>query len=187
MTNRALKKFCNSLHKDLSIAPKGSCFIIKENGDDSAIKEIHFTFKNKDDVVLIKQDEKKHTIDMFLQYHTNCSCDFILFVNDKKDLHICLCEIKSSLEYIEKAKEQLKSSKLFLQYLLNCYVHYSNDKEFAKIDLDSIKMYYIYPKLGISNKKSVCPSDNEGLIFKPIAVGEKNCKIDNAYEFFIKE
>ncbi|MWV62625.1 hypothetical protein DCO58_03190 [Helicobacter saguini] len=191
MNNVALKDLQNALHKDLKILPKGSNFIVKENAECSAIKEIHFTFKNKDDIVIIRQFENIHTIDLFDKISTNCFCDFIVFMNINNNLQIALCELKSSYcdKHLKKAIEQFKSSKLFLHYLLHSYVYYFENNDFESINLDSIiKLYYIYPKPPISNKKSTHIKNitQENIIFREIEITNKIHICSDGYEFFNK-
>ena len=62
MINKILKDFRNAIHKNLKVEPqnkKSSCFVICENEEKSAIKQIHFIFKNQDDVLILKQDRTR--------------------------------------------------------------------------------------------------------------------------------
>ena len=63
---------------------------------ESAIKKIEFTFRNQDDVLIIKQVENQHTINMLHKHSTNKSCDFIIFRVVQNKLIAYFCEIKSS-------------------------------------------------------------------------------------------
>lgn len=153
MTNKNLKDLRDAIHKDLKINPTGSCFSIKEDSKESAIKKIEFTFRNQDDALIIKQVENQHTINMLHKHSTNKSCDFIIFRVVQNKLIAYFCEIKSSHhdKYAKEAYEQMRASKLFVEYLLACYRHYHNKD--IDIDMRESKYYYIYPKLGNSNKK----------------------------------
>ena len=158
MTNKNLKDFVENICDDLKIKPHGNLFTIMEEKTESPIKKINFAFRNKDDVVILRQKEQIHTIKFFKgdSVSTDSHCDFIVFLNLRDGLRIYFCEIKSSIEHIDKAVLQLKSSKLFLEYLLNCYRDYFNTDCFTKFNLNDIsKKYYIYPKINISSKKPV--------------------------------
>lgn len=96
MTNKNLKDLRDALCDTLKITPKGSCFSIKEDSKESAIKKIEFTFRNQDDVLIIKQVENQHTINMLHKHSTNKSCDFIIFRVVQNKLIAYFCEIKSS-------------------------------------------------------------------------------------------
>ncbi|TLD83998.1 hypothetical protein LS70_004105 [Helicobacter sp. MIT 11-5569] len=185
MTNKALKDFYNSLHKDLRVSNNKGCFAIKEK-DGSAIRTIHLTFKNKDDAIIIRQIENQHTIEMLQGYSTNCSCDFIVLLNSSRGLEIYFCEIKSSYQkkYLDEAIKQIESSQLFLQYLLDCYSYYYKNDDFKNIDISKSKKYYIYPFSSMSQKRSTSASQNR-LEFKAIVIDSYGtATIANAYNFF---
>ncbi|ERJ26649.1 hypothetical protein [Campylobacter concisus] len=186
MTNKNLKDFWEAICDDLKIKPHGNLFKITEEKKESPIKEINFTFKNKDDVLILRQKEKTHTIKFFKgnSVSTDSHCDFIVFLKINDGLRICFCEIKPSVEYIDKAVLQLKSSKLFLEYLLKCYRDYFNIDCFTKFNLDDIsKKYYIYPKINISSKKPVCYCSD---ILMEAVSADKDGIVDipNGYSFF---
>lgn len=162
MNNKVLKDFRNAIHKNLRILPqkgKSSCFIIREEKKESAIKRIEFVFKNQDDVLILRQKENEHTINMLEGTPTNCCCDFIvIMLNKTKDIKIYFCELKSSYyeECLEKAYEQMISSKLFLRYLFECYRVCCKRNDLKDIDIDAAsEYYYLYAKMGIANKKKV--------------------------------
>ena len=50
----------------------------------------------KEDVLIIKQVENQHTINMLHKHSTNKSCDFIIFRVVQNKLIAYFCEIKSS-------------------------------------------------------------------------------------------
>lgn len=186
MTNKNLKDFREAICDDLKIKPRGNSFKITEEKIESPIKEINFTFKNKDDVLILRQKEQTHTIRFFKgeSVSTDSHCDFIVFLKINDGLRICFCEIKPSVEYIDKAALQLKSSKLFLEYLLNCYRDYFNIDCFTKFNLDDIsKKYYIYPKINISSKKPVRYCSD---ILMEAVSADKDGIVDipNGYSFF---
>lgn len=189
MTNKNLKDFRNAIHKNLRIDPQknsSSCFIVKEESQDSAIEKIEFTFKNQDNVLIIRQKENRDTINILKEFSTNCSCDFIVLMIDKtKEIRIYFCEIKSSCKekYLKEAYEQILSSKLFLKYVMDCYSYYTQNNDFKDFDIESVaKYYYIYPKIGISSKQKI----SNGLILKPLEIHNKIAKIfeSDIYNFF---
>lgn len=186
MTNKNLKDFWEAICDDLKIKPHGNWFKITEEKKESPIKEINFTFKNKDDVLILRQKEKTHTIKFFKGdgVSTDSHCDFIVFLNLKDSLRICFCEIKPSIEYMDKAVLQLKSSKLFLEYLLNCYKNYFYINCFTELDLDGIsRKYYIYPKINISAKRQICHRSE--ILLKEIEIDKNGtAHIANGYSFF---
>ncbi|WP_278916765.1 hypothetical protein [Helicobacter pullorum] len=173
MTNKNLKDLRDAIHKDLKINPTGSCFSIKEDSKESAIKKIEFTFKNQDDVLVIRQRDNNHAINLLTKYSTNQSCDCIIFRNKQGTLKLYFCEIKSSYneKYVKEACEQMQASKLFVAYLLACYRHYHN----KKIDIRESQYYYIYPKIGNSNKKKpyIDNANQTHLQFKPLMIDER--------------
>lgn len=198
MTNRILKDFRNAIHRDLKIVPqnkKSSCFVIEEKQETSVIKEIQLTFKNQDDVLILKQDntddlKKNYTIANLFQNNlpnTNKSCDFIVFHNSKDvGLEIFYCEIKSSKESLNEAIMQIESSKLFILYLLEYYKYrYSkNDLEYSQIPY---KKFYIYPKKGMPDKIKVYRNDKGKVLYlRAVEIDSNNgcAKIPNGYDFF---
>lgn len=197
MTNKALKDFRNAIHKDLKVEPqnkRSNCFIIEENKEQSKIKEIQLTFKNQDDVLIIKQDnrddlKKNYTIANLFQDNspnTNKSCDFIVFLNSKDNgLEIFYCEIKSSTcENSQKeAMLQIESSQLFVLFLLEYY-----KLRYPKNDLDYFQIPHknlcIYPKLGTSQKNKTYVSEKGQVLYlKDIDFLDGCAKIDG-YDFF---
>lgn len=198
MINKTLKDFRNAIHKDLKVEPQNkqsNCFIINENKEQSTIKEIQLTFKNQDDVLIIKQDnrddlKKNYTIANLFQNNspnTNKSCDFIVFLNSKDNgLETFYCEIKSSIcENSQKdAILQIESSQLFVLFLLEYYKlrYLNNDLEYSQIPRKNL---YIYPKLGIPQKnKTYANKKEQSLYFKAIDCIDGCAKISDGYEFF---
>lgn len=169
MTNKYLKIFRNAIKDDLKIKPKGNCFVVKEEKEESQIKKIEFTLKNQDDFLILRQIENKHTLNLLSNFPTNKSCDFIVFRILNNELIVYYSEIKSS--YSEKNKEdalrQIKSSKLFIDYLLSCYLEYYKENITIKKEF----FLYIYPKMGISNKRNFYKKTN--LRFKDVEIGDK--------------
>lgn len=198
MINKILKDFRNAIHKNLKVEPqnkKSSCFVICENEEKSAIKQIHFIFKNQDDVLILKQDrtrelKQNYTIENLFEIqkdipNTNSCCDFIVFLNSKNGLEIYYCEIKSSYteEHLNKAIHQLESSSLFISYLLGYYQYIYKVYELKP---SKIQRFYIYPKINISSKSPSYKKDNK-IHLKSIEIDEQGCaKISNGYEFFTK-
>lgn len=192
MTNEQLKKFYESIHESLIILPKdkkNNYFIIKESSKDSAIKEIHYIFKKKYNVVIIRQ-KNSHTMQNILKKcHTSSHCDFIVFLNLNNKLNIIYCEIKSSYNKanLEKAVEQIESSMLFVKYFLDCYSYFYNDYVFDYNNVE-VRRIYIYPKIGMSNKNKTYKSDNRDIIIhvKSVNIENNQCvKIKDAYNFFV--
>ncbi len=197
MTNKALKDFRNAIHKDLKVEPqnkRSNCFIIKETKEQSTIKEIQFTFKNQDDILILKQDntddlKKNYTIANLFQNNspnTDKSCDFIVFLNSKDNgLEIFYCEIKSSIceDSQKEAMLQIESSQLFILFLLEYYKlrYHNNDLEYSQI---SPKNLCLYPKLGIPQKnKTYINEKGQVLYLKDIDFTNGCAKISDGYEF----
>lgn len=186
MTNKELKEFRNAIHKDLKISPqnkKSSCFIVREEKKESPIQKIEFTFRNQDDVLIIQQKENRDTINILEKFSTNCSCDFIIFILDKKrDVRVYFCEIKPSYskKYLEEACGQIHSSKLFLKYMIECYSSFTQNNCLKSCDIESkSQYYYIYPKINNSNKKKVYKDDLDikNLILKPLEIDSRAAKV----------
>lgn len=195
MTNKALKDFRNVIHKNLKIEPqnaKSSCFIVEEDKKESLIKRIQFTFKNQDDVLIIKQDKneslkKNYTIENLFEQNspnTNCCCDFIVFLKSKSNgLTIYYCEIKSCHceQYLNEAIHQAESSRLFVLHLLEYYSYLYGDT----LEFEHFYQFYIYPKINISSKLPPYKKGNKTIYPKPIEVDNQGCaNILNGYEFF---
>ncbi|MCV3482503.1 hypothetical protein [Campylobacter sp. CNRCH_2014_0184h] len=183
MTNKYLKIFRNAIKDDLKIKPKGNCFVVKEEKEKSQIKKIEFTLKNQDDFLILRQIENKHTLSLLNNFPTNKSCDFIVFRIFNNDLIVYYSEIKSSYseENKENALRQIKSSKLFIDYLLSYYFEYYKENITIKKEF----FIYIYPKMGISNKRNFCKKTN--LRFKDVEIGDKENGIVRISENKINE
>lgn len=140
MTNKILKDLRNSIDSDLRILPSRTLFSIIEDRRESLIKRINFKFTNQDDILIIRQRENIHTIKFFedKNFATNKHCDFIVLIVVSNELKIYFCEIKSSDKKIDEANMQIKSSKLFLKYLFNCYGEYFNNEYLVTINIDNI-------------------------------------------------
>ncbi|EAL2830415.1 hypothetical protein A0Z62_04885 [Campylobacter lari] len=166
MTNKHLKIFRDAIKDDLKIKPNGNCFIVFEKHEDSKIKKIEFTLKNQDDFLILRQDENKHTLNLLNSFSTNKSCDFIVFRILNNELIVYYSEIKSSLskKNENEALEQIQSSRLFVNYLLSCYLEYHKESIVIKKEF----FLYIYPKMGVSNKRIFCKMTN--LRFKSVEV-----------------
>ncbi|WP_279177062.1 hypothetical protein [Campylobacter insulaenigrae] len=188
MTNKHLKNFRNAIKDDFKIKPKGNCFVVKEEKEESQIKKIEFTLKNQDDFLILKQIENKHTLNLLNSFPTNKSCDFIVFRIFNNELIIYYSEIKSSYseENKEEALRQIKSSKLFIDYLLSCYLEYHKESIITKKEF----FLYIYPKMGVSNKRNFYKKTN--LRFKDVEISDKENgivrisenKINDFFEIF---
>lgn len=217
MTNKGLKDFRNAIHKNLKIEPqnsRSSCFIISENEPKSTIKQIQFTFTHQDNILILKQDKTKefglnYTIENLFENqenipNTNTCCDFIAFLIFNNELKIYCCEIKSSYceKHINKAINQIESSRLFVSYLLDYYFYIGKLKcklksniekseselraiidEFKdKIKETRINRLYIYPKINSSNKTHTYYKE---IKYKSVDIDIQGCaKITNGYEFF---
>ncbi|MBZ7937036.1 hypothetical protein ACD575_04955 [Campylobacter sp. LH-2024] len=183
MTNKQLKEFRDAIKDDLKIKPNGNCFIVKEEKEKSQIKKIEFTLKNQDDFLILRQIENKHTLSLLNSFSTNESCDFIVFRVHNNKLIIYYSEIKSSFSKENKGKalKQIKSSRLFIKYLLSCYLEYRNEK----IEIEKEFFLYVYPKLGISNKRNFC--DTPDLNFKEVEINDKENGIVKISENKINE
>ena len=171
MTDDELKDFRNAIHEGLKIIPEteSSRFIVRENEEKSAIQKIEFKFKNNNDILMIQQDNNKHTISNMLKFKnskkipTGRSCDFIVFMLDKnRTIKTYFCEIKSSCsnQELKKACEQIQASKLFFKYLIDCYSTYTQNNYLKDCNIDIAKCYYIYPRPSISAKGKTHKDDN---------------------------
>lgn len=158
MTNSELKDFKNCLHSSLKAMQKNTYFVVKEQEEESVIQEITFKFDQKDDILIIQQDIKNcpPITNLFGDngYRIE-SCDFIVLLTKNKDFKIFFCEIKSSntRETREKAKRQIKSSKIFFEYLYKSYLHkYSKNIDFNTA-IENAKSLILYPA-SMSQKKT---------------------------------
>ncbi|XAK34133.1 hypothetical protein AAID95_08285 [Campylobacter coli] len=150
MTNNELQNFKNCLHNNLKAIQKGIYFVVKEQEEKSIIKEIDFGFKNKDDVLIIQQDINNclPITNLFGNDKDRIeSCDFIVLLIKNKELKIFFCEIKSSNseDNREKAKRQIKSSKIFFEYLYKSYLHKYNKNVDFNTAIENAKSLILYP------------------------------------------
>lgn len=187
MRNRDLKDFKECLHSSLKVVQKGEYFCVKEQENTSKIKEIKFKFTQKDDVLIIQQDiQNCNPIENLFGNDKDRieSCDFIVLLTKSKELKIFFCEIKSNIseESIEKAKRQIKSSKIFFEYLYKSYLHkYSKNIDFNTA-IENAKSLILYPA-SMSQKRPTYSSE-DNLIQCKIEVDDNGkCDIDG-YEFF---
>ncbi len=188
MRNRDLKDFKECLHSSLKVVQKGEYFCVKEQENTSKIKEIKFKFTQKDDVLIIQQDiQNCNPIENLFGNDKDRieSCDFIVLLTKSKELKIFFCEIKSNIseESIEKAKRQIKSSKIFFEYLYKSYLHkYDKDIDFNQA-VENAKHVLFYPA-GMLQKSSTS-STNSNLIQHKIELDDNGiCNIDDGYDFF---
>lgn len=154
-----LRNFKDRLHKSLVAG-----LSINENDDGrNQISKISFG-KGQDDFIIIRQENKdkpKHSLfkndDNKDEFKTTSSCDFII-IQDKTDLKIAFAECKSNKSDYETAFCQIKFSRLWLNYLIECYC------ECFKIDVEEkrkwqkaiqeAKKYLIYPQTNATATKS---------------------------------
>lgn len=186
MTNNELCNFGNNLDHTLKINNNSSSFIIKEQGNESSIKELHFSFKNKQDVVIIQQKSGNCPAlkNIFSSIPNLKSCDFIVLIKDGNEIKNYFCEIKSSITQKQKdnAIQQIESSKIFFEYLQQNYRLYFEQQNF-NVDIEKAKSILIYPKFPNSQKKHTY---GVGLQCVPIKVDTNNgiSETLNGYDFF---
>ncbi|WP_169752462.1 hypothetical protein [Campylobacter mucosalis] len=186
MTNREMCDFYEKIHSTLKTKIRGKTFLIKEQGKESAIKELHIDFKNKQDVAIIQQQSGNcNPITNLFRDVTNLkSCDFIVLINTGNNIKIYFCEIKSSVtkENEKIANLQLKSSKLFLEYLEKNYrLYFNKSKQEFDLKIDQSKFIILYPEYPLSQKRTTQGNN----LFKSIQVDERGIsKIQNGYDFF---
>ena len=186
MTNKDLKAFRNAIHTSLKIAPRGSCFVVKEENKCSVIKKIEFTFKNQDDVVIIKQESNHPTKQLFQQERSEKStesCDFIVLIH-KITTEIYFCEIKSRFtpDNCKKAIKQIKSSKIFFEYLYRSYKECFNSN--FEISLKNAKHILIYPSSAEEKHTTSYSEGNLKLEPRLIEIKDFEAKIADGYKFF---
>lgn len=188
MTNSELKDFKNCLHSSLKAMQKNTYFVVKEQEKRSVIQEITFNFEKKGDVLIIQQDIKNcpPITNLFGDngYRIE-SCDFIVLLTNNKDFKIFFCEIKSSntKETREKAERQIKSSKIFFEYLYKSYLHkYSKNIDFNTA-IENAKSLILYPASMSQKRPTYSSGDN--LIQRRIEVDDNGkCNIIDGYNFF---
>ncbi|WP_394950683.1 hypothetical protein [uncultured Helicobacter sp.] len=188
MTNKELQNFKNCLHGSLKAIQKGIYFVVKEQEEKSTIKEIDFGFKNKDDVLIIQQDINNclPITNLFGNDKDRIkSCDFIVLLIKNKELKIFFCEIKSSNseDNREKAKQQIKSSKIFFEYLYKSYLHKYNKNVDFNMAIENAKRLILYPA-PMSQKSSVASTSSDLISCKMELDDEGVCYIADGYEFF---
>lgn len=188
MTNKELQNFKNCLHSSLKAIQKGIYFVVKEQEERSVIQEINFKFDQKDDVLIIQQDINNclPITNLFGNDKDRIeSCDFIVLLIKNKELKIFFCEIKSSNseDNREKAKRQIKSSKIFFEYLYKSYLHkYDKNVDFS-IAIENAKSLILYPA-PMSQKSSVASTSSDLISCKMKLDDDGVCYIADGYKFF---
>ena len=187
-TNKDLKKFKDKICSDLKSQNNQTNFMVYEKDLNSIIKQIHLIFKNQDDALILQQKPKTHTIKILENSSTDYSCDFIVFRIINNKLKIYFCEIKSSINFLDKALEQIASSKLFIKYLIECYNYYCGDNNLFKgfsMEQDT-SYFYIYPKINSGNKSKI-KNYAKSLLIKQVEINEKSIAIIQDTEKFFNE
>ena len=137
---------------------------------------------------ILQQKPKTHTIKILENSSTDYSCDFIVFRIINNKLKIYFCEIKSSINFLDKALEQIASSKLFIKYLIECYNYYCGDNNLFKgfsMEQDT-SYFYIYPKINSGNKSKI-KNYAKSLLIKQVEINEKSIAIIQDTEKFFNE
>lgn len=188
MTNKELQNFKNCLHGSLKAKQEEIHFTIVEQGKKSAIKEIDFSFKNKDDVLIIQQniDNCLPITNLFGNNGERIeSCDFIVLLIKNKELKVFFCEIKSSnsRKNREKAKRQIESSKIFFEYLYKSYLHKYNKNLNFHAAIDAAKHLLLYPA-SMSQKKSTFLLKNSLIEYKIEVDDNGKYNVADGYKFF---
>lgn len=187
MVNKELKDFKNCLHSSLKAIQKEIYFVVKEQEKKSVIQEINFKFDQKDDVLIIQQNVKNcpSITNLFGNNEDKIeSCDFIVLLIKNKELKIFFCEIKSSNseDNREKAKRQIKSSKIFFEYLYKSYLHKYNKNDDFSMAIENAKSLILYPA-SMSQKKPTYSSEDHLIPF-PIKLDNNGKCVLNGYKFF---
>ena len=188
MVNKELKDFKNCLHSSLKAIQKGIDFVVKEQEEKSVIQKINFKFDQKDDVLIIQQDVK-NCLPITNLFGNNGdkikSCDFIVLLIKNKELKIFFCEIKSSnsKDNREEAKRQIKSSKIFFEYLYKSYLHKYDKNDDFSVAIENAKSLILYPA-SMPQKPGVAPR-NPDLISCTMKLDDNGvCYIADGYKFF---
>lgn len=180
-----LSDFKKSIHGSLKIEDEEEYCVSEQSK--SKIKNIYFDKGNTDDILIIRQNiEDCRPIENLFEEKTRIeSCDFIVLICKNKDLHIFFCEIKSSnfLENREKALKQIRSSKIFLEYLCKNYKEHF-DKHFEILLENNTRDIYIYPASN-SQKQSTSASNKSGLKLKKVRADQNgDVRVKDIYNFF---
>lgn len=144
MTNKQLIDFENRLSKELKVKKNNNTYIINEAKQTSQIRKISIE-KGNNELCIIKQIENEcNSVKGFFCDNLK-SCDFIAIKITKQLPKIFFCEIKSSKsdENIEQALKQVKTSKIFFEFLIKSYAFHYNEN--FHMDLNEVKNIYIYP------------------------------------------
>ncbi|MCI7485768.1 MAG: hypothetical protein MSA68_07525 [Helicobacter sp.] len=188
MVNKELKDFKNCLHSSLKAIQKGIDFVVKEQEEKSEIQKINFKFDQKDDVLIIQQDVKNcpSITNLFGNNEDKIeSCDFIVLLIKNKELKIFFCEIKSRNTEAtrKKAKQQIKSSKIFFEYLYKSYLHKYNKNDDFSMAIENTKSLILCPTS--VPQKHVMTSMSSDLISCKMEVDDNRvCYIADGYKFF---
>ena len=183
MTNKALSHFKESIHHTLKAKEVSGQFCVSEQEYTSIIKNIYFNKGNRN-FLIIRQDANCMAIkNLFEDKKILDSCDFIVLLCKKK-LHIFFCEIKSSMskENCQKAFKQMRSSKIFLEYLYQNYKeHFNSDFEMS---VEEGEYVYIYPASNSQKTPTYAKDDAlKQLKYKKVAVANGDVNAD-IYNFF---
>lgn len=185
MTNSQLQDFKDAIHRSLKAMQINENWCVDETQRQSAIGRICFTKGQQDFFIIQQKADQCEAIKNLFENKKPRSCDFIVLMCKRSNLKIFFCEIKTSIseENCKDALKQMRSSKIFLDYLIKNYRE-CFDKNF-EFTLDDAKNIYIYPAANAQKLPPYCTNNSYNLKFKKLETdGEGRAVVNNVYEFF---
>jgi len=131
-------KLIDYINSSLKLEKFKNQLIFTENNENSLLQEVRITeipddveaFSLDKEVVFSKNDKRK-LFNEFLNIDNefiNKRCDGVLIFQDDNQIHILICEMKSEKPTPQKYEYQLQNVGSFVQYLIDLYLKFSNQK-----------------------------------------------------------
>lgn len=183
MTNSQLQEFKNVIHTSLKAIQENENWCVSETQRQSVIRKICFARGQQDFFIIQQKADQCEAIKNLFENQKPKSCDFIVLMYKRSNLKIFFCEIKSSIseENCKEALKQMRSSKIFLDYLIENYKECFNKQfEFTTNNAENI---YIYPAAN-AQKIPLCCTNRNDLIHKTLKITAGQAVVNNVYKFF---
>jgi len=156
-------KLIDYINSSLKLEKFKNQLIFTENNENSLLQEVRITeipddveaFSLDKEVVFSKNDKRK-LFNEFLSIENefiNKRCDGVLIFQDDNQIHILICEMKSEKPTPQKYEYQLQNVGSFVQYLIDLYLKFSNQK----LEIKSFKyvLFFREKSNGIIKKEKI--------------------------------
>lgn len=181
----AINRFRDAIRDNLRVRPDEASgfYTINEDGAQSKISSLKLGFKGDDGVLVLSQGKECLAIKEIIVNTTWLkSCDFIVLLSMEGVAQPFFCEIKSSDNNKHRALPQIKSSKIFFEFVYRSYLHHNRlrFKDFP-VEINKAPCVLLHPRI----KKPNSDQENLGhLIIREIDPNDGVALIEDAYEFF---